>query len=36
MTNNSTVIRNAWRFHFRLSLVFTAQCFSSVSALLTR
>ncbi|HAS8201466.1 TPA: hypothetical protein I7683_22555 [Vibrio vulnificus] len=20
------MIRNAWRFHFRLSLVFTAQC----------
>nr|WP_244225218.1 MULTISPECIES: DUF3265 domain-containing protein [Vibrio] len=36
MTNNSTVIRNAWRFHFGLSLVFTAQCLSSVSALLTR
>nr|WP_257967393.1 DUF3265 domain-containing protein [Vibrio parahaemolyticus] len=36
MTNNSTVIRNAWRFHFGLSLVFTAQCSSSVSALLTR
>ncbi|EGR1569757.1 DUF3265 domain-containing protein [Vibrio navarrensis] len=30
------MIRNAWRFHFRLSLVFTAQCFSSVAALLTR
>ncbi|MDE1359140.1 DUF3265 domain-containing protein [Vibrio aestuarianus] len=28
MTNNSTVIRNAWRFHFRLRFVFTAQCFS--------
>ncbi|MDK2644473.1 DUF3265 domain-containing protein [Vibrio vulnificus] len=36
MTNNSTVIRNAWHFHFRLSLVFTALCFSSVAALLTR
>ncbi|MDE1311832.1 DUF3265 domain-containing protein [Vibrio aestuarianus] len=36
MTNNSTVIRNAWRFHFGLSLVFTAQCSSSVYALLTR
>ncbi|HAS8609393.1 TPA: DUF3265 domain-containing protein [Vibrio vulnificus] len=30
------MIRNAWRFHFRLNLVFTAQCFSSVAALLTR
>ncbi|RTZ13454.1 DUF3265 domain-containing protein [Vibrio aquaticus] len=30
------MIRNAWRFHFGLSLVFTAQCLSSVSALLTR
>ncbi|HAS6299944.1 TPA: hypothetical protein I7229_22150 [Vibrio vulnificus] len=30
------MIRNAWRSHFRLSLVFTAQCLSSVSALLTR
>ncbi|EGR0111386.1 TPA: DUF3265 domain-containing protein [Vibrio vulnificus] len=30
------MIRNAWRFHFRLSLAFTAQCFSSVAALLTR
>ncbi|EGQ9599384.1 DUF3265 domain-containing protein [Vibrio parahaemolyticus] len=30
------MIRNAWRFYFRLSLVFTAQCFSSVAALLTR
>nr|WP_235801316.1 DUF3265 domain-containing protein [Vibrio orientalis] len=36
MTNNSTVIRNAWRFHFGLSLVFTAQCFNVVAALLTR
>ncbi|MCU8203471.1 DUF3265 domain-containing protein [Vibrio vulnificus] len=36
MTNNSTVIRNVWRFHFGLSLVFTAQCLSSVFALLTR
>nr|WP_227742664.1 DUF3265 domain-containing protein [Vibrio jasicida] len=36
MTNNSTVIRNAWRFHFGLSLVFTAQWFSPVVALLTR
>nr|WP_231140434.1 DUF3265 domain-containing protein [Vibrio anguillarum] len=26
LTNNSTVIRNAWHFHFGLSLVFTAQC----------
>ncbi|MBE3933048.1 DUF3265 domain-containing protein [Vibrio parahaemolyticus] len=26
MTNNSTVIRNAWRFYFGLNLVFTAQC----------
>ncbi|HAS6970804.1 TPA: hypothetical protein I7284_16175 [Vibrio parahaemolyticus] len=30
------MIRNAWRFHFRLSLVFTAQRFSPVAALLTR
>ncbi|NVD22813.1 DUF3265 domain-containing protein [Vibrio vulnificus] len=30
------MIRNAWRFHFGLSLVFTAQRSSSVSALLTR
>ncbi|EGR2176481.1 hypothetical protein DZF81_00065 [Vibrio parahaemolyticus] len=30
------MIRNAWRFHFRLSLVFTAQWLSSVYALLTR
>ncbi|RTZ13600.1 hypothetical protein EJ063_19530 [Vibrio aquaticus] len=30
------MIRNAWRSHFGLSLVFTAQWFSSVSALLTR
>ncbi|AVJ53881.1 DUF3265 domain-containing protein [Vibrio parahaemolyticus] len=30
------MIRNAWRFHFGLSLVFTAQWFSSVAALLTR
>ncbi|EGR1221052.1 TPA: DUF3265 domain-containing protein [Vibrio parahaemolyticus] len=30
------MIRNAWRFHFELSLVFTAQCLSSVYALLTR
>ncbi|EGR0923844.1 hypothetical protein EIB96_14575 [Vibrio parahaemolyticus] len=30
------MIRNARRFHFRLSLVFTAQWFSSVVALLTR
>ncbi|HAS6244609.1 TPA: DUF3265 domain-containing protein [Vibrio vulnificus] len=30
------MIRNAWRFHFGLSLVFTARCLSSVSALLTR
>ncbi|MDF4310359.1 DUF3265 domain-containing protein [Vibrio parahaemolyticus] len=36
MTNNSTVIRNAWRSHFGLSLVFKAQCLSSVFALLTR
>ncbi|MEF1330638.1 DUF3265 domain-containing protein [Vibrio sp. M260121] len=36
MTNNSTVIRNAWCSHFALSLVFTAQCLSSVYALLTR
>ncbi|TOB93362.1 DUF3265 domain-containing protein [Vibrio parahaemolyticus] len=30
------MIRNAWRSHFRLSLVFKAQCSSSVLALLTR
>ncbi|HAS6322893.1 TPA: hypothetical protein I7693_22085 [Vibrio vulnificus] len=30
------MIRNAWRSHFGLSFVFTAQCLSSVSALLTR
>ncbi|TPA32357.1 DUF3265 domain-containing protein [Vibrio parahaemolyticus] len=30
------MIRNAWRSHFELSLVFKAQCSSSVSALLTR
>ncbi|HAT8506967.1 TPA: hypothetical protein I7217_21560 [Vibrio vulnificus] len=30
------MIRNAWRSHFELSLVFTAQCSSSVFALLTR
>ncbi|TFH89015.1 DUF3265 domain-containing protein [Vibrio ouci] len=30
------MIRNAWRFHFGLSLVFTAQHSSSVLALLTR
>ncbi|RTZ13665.1 hypothetical protein EJ063_19225 [Vibrio aquaticus] len=30
------MIRNAWRPHFGLSLVFTAQCLSSVYALLTR
>ncbi|EGQ8400108.1 TPA: DUF3265 domain-containing protein [Vibrio parahaemolyticus] len=30
------MIRNAWRSHFRLSLVFKAQCSSSVFALLTR
>ncbi|TXN12259.1 DUF3265 domain-containing protein [Vibrio parahaemolyticus] len=29
------MIRNAWRSHFRLSLVFKAQCSSSVFALLT-
>ncbi|HAS8631747.1 TPA: hypothetical protein I7793_21420, partial [Vibrio vulnificus] len=29
------MIRNARRSHFRLSLVFTAQCFSAVAALLT-
>ncbi|HAS6741265.1 TPA: DUF3265 domain-containing protein, partial [Vibrio parahaemolyticus] len=28
------MIRNAWRSHFRLSLVFKAQCSSSVFALL--
>ncbi|MCS0393601.1 DUF3265 domain-containing protein [Vibrio diabolicus] len=36
MTNNSTVIRNAWRFHFWLGLVFKAQWFSPATALLTR
>ncbi|EGQ9240443.1 TPA: hypothetical protein I7163_22060 [Vibrio vulnificus] len=30
------MIRNAWRSHFELSFVFTAQCLSSVFALLTR
>ncbi|QET59943.1 DUF3265 domain-containing protein [Vibrio parahaemolyticus] len=30
------MIRNAWRSHFGLNLVFTVQCLSSVSALLTR
>ncbi|PTO87190.1 hypothetical protein CWO08_23610 [Vibrio sp. 10N.286.48.B8] len=30
------MIRNAWRSHFGLSVVFTAQCLSSVYALLTR
>ncbi|RZG05368.1 DUF3265 domain-containing protein [Pseudoalteromonas sp. CO348] len=30
------MIRNAWRSHFRLNLVFRAQCSSSVPALLTR
>ncbi|HAS6088041.1 TPA: DUF3265 domain-containing protein [Vibrio vulnificus] len=30
------MIRNAWRSHFGLSLVFTVQWFSSVVALLTR
>ncbi|HAS6304798.1 TPA: hypothetical protein I7208_22605 [Vibrio vulnificus] len=30
------MIRNAWRSHFWLSLVFMAQWFSSVAALLTR
>ncbi|HAS6046211.1 TPA: DUF3265 domain-containing protein [Vibrio vulnificus] len=30
------MIRNAWRSHFGLNLVFTAQCLSSASALLTR
>ncbi|RTZ13553.1 hypothetical protein EJ063_19605 [Vibrio aquaticus] len=30
------MIRNAWRSHFELSLVFTAQWFGLVSALLTR
>ncbi|HAS6066133.1 TPA: DUF3265 domain-containing protein [Vibrio vulnificus] len=30
------MIRNAWCFHFGLSLVFTAQFSSSVTALLTR
>ncbi|TMX32027.1 DUF3265 domain-containing protein [Vibrio rotiferianus] len=30
------MIRNAWRSHFGLNIVFTAQCSSSVSALLTR
>ncbi|NAZ55657.1 hypothetical protein GL177_20370 [Vibrio toranzoniae] len=30
------MIRNVWRFHFGVSLVFTAQYSSSVVALLTR
>ncbi|HAS8618252.1 TPA: hypothetical protein I7787_21485 [Vibrio vulnificus] len=30
------MIRNAWRSHSGLNLEFTAQCFSSVAALLTR
>ncbi|EGR2558827.1 DUF3265 domain-containing protein [Vibrio alginolyticus] len=30
------MIRNAWRSHFGLNLVFTAQCSTSLSALLTR
>ncbi|EGQ9167628.1 DUF3265 domain-containing protein [Vibrio parahaemolyticus] len=30
------MIRNAWRSHFGLNLVFTAQCLSSMAALLTR
>ncbi|EGQ9284029.1 DUF3265 domain-containing protein [Vibrio vulnificus] len=30
------MIRNAWRSHFRLNLVFTVQWLSSVLALLTR
>ncbi|HAU8272421.1 TPA: hypothetical protein I7161_21750 [Vibrio vulnificus] len=30
------MIRNAWRSHFGLNLVFTAQSSTSVSALLTR
>ncbi|HAS6323024.1 TPA: DUF3265 domain-containing protein [Vibrio vulnificus] len=30
------MIRNAWRSHFGLNLVFTAQCLSYVYALLTR
>ncbi|NOH42159.1 DUF3265 domain-containing protein [Vibrio coralliilyticus] len=30
------MIRNAWRSHFGLNLVITAQCSSSVFALLTR
>ncbi|HAS6341250.1 TPA: DUF3265 domain-containing protein [Vibrio vulnificus] len=30
------MIRNAWRSHFELNLVFMAQCLSSVYALLTR
>ncbi|HAS6405646.1 TPA: DUF3265 domain-containing protein, partial [Vibrio vulnificus] len=29
------MIRNAWRSHFGLNLVFTVQCSSSVFALLT-
>ncbi|MDF4735521.1 DUF3265 domain-containing protein [Vibrio parahaemolyticus] len=36
MTKRSRGILNAWRFHFGLSLVFSAQCLSSVFALLTR
>ncbi|RTZ13490.1 DUF3265 domain-containing protein [Vibrio aquaticus] len=30
------MIRDAWRSHYGLNLVFTAQCLSSVYALLTR
>ncbi|EGR0111426.1 TPA: DUF3265 domain-containing protein [Vibrio vulnificus] len=30
------MIRNAWRSHFGLNLVFTVHCLSSVHALLTR
>ncbi|TFH89292.1 hypothetical protein ELS82_23050 [Vibrio ouci] len=30
------MIRNAWRSHFELNLVFTAQFWGSVLALLTR
>ncbi|NOJ01832.1 DUF3265 domain-containing protein [Vibrio kanaloae] len=36
MTNNSTVIRNAWQFWFVVSFVFKAQCGSFCVALLTR
>ncbi|ENP7384078.1 DUF3265 domain-containing protein [Vibrio parahaemolyticus] len=36
MTNNSTVIRNAWPFWCAVSFVFKAQCGSFCLASLTR